>query len=249
MVKDFNEYLNEGLLDRNASEFTIVKSQHGDVREQIEVETLKEFRDIYLKRAAENIKEIDLSDLHIKIKPAYGAGVPLTTKMISDIDQVNGRSVADELRSIVLPYGITKLDDYIFQLFEKLEKVVLPDTVQIIGNYAFNICKSLKEINIPDGVEHIMTHAFDRCAFERITLPKSLSGIGSYAFKDCKNLKEINWDVNLEYLSYDNDKKLTIANNVFDGCDNLERINAPKEFTEYLINSFFGTKKIKLYND
>ena len=249
MVKDFNEYLNEGLLDRNASEFTIVKSHNGDVREQIDVKTLKEFRGIYMKRVAENIEEIDLSDLNIKFKPEYGFGVPLTTKMISDIDQVNGRSVADELRSIVLPYGITKLDDYIFQLFEKLEKVVLPDTVQTIGNYAFNKCKSLKEINIPDGVEHIMLHAFDRCGFEHITLPESLRGIGSYAFKECKNLKEINWDVNLEYLSYDDEKKITIANNIFDGCDNLEKINAPKEFTEYLINSFFGTKKIRLYND
>lgn len=246
MVKDFNEYLNEGLLDRNASEFTIAKSHNGAVREQIEVKSLKEFRDIYMKRAAENIKEIDLSDLDIKFKPEYGSGVTLTTKMISDIDHVNGRSVADELRSIVLPYGITKLGEYIFQLYEKLEKVVLPDTVQTIGDYAFNKCKSLKEINIPDGVEHIMSHAFDRCGFEHITLPKSLCGIESYAFKECKNLKEINWDVNLEYLSYDNEKKITIANKVFYGCDNLEKINAPKELTEYLINSFFGTKKIRL---
>jgi hypothetical protein len=246
MVKDFNEYLNEGLLDRNASEFTIVKSHNGAVREQIEVKTLDEFRDIYLKRASENIKEIDLSDLNIKFKPAYGFAVPLTTKMISDIAKVNGKSVSDELRSIVLPYGITKLDDYIFQIYEKLEKVVLPDTVQTIGNYAFNKCKSLKEINIPDGVEHIMSHAFDRCGFEHITLPKSLCGIGSDAFKECNNLKEINWDVNLEYLSYDNEKKLTIANNIFNGCDNLEKINAPKELIEYLINSFFGTKKIRL---
>ena len=89
MVKDFNEYLNEGLFDRNQSEFTIVKSQHGSVREQVEVTTLKEFRNIYLKRASENTEEIDLRDLNITFKEGYGSGVPLTTSMLSDFDRVN----------------------------------------------------------------------------------------------------------------------------------------------------------------
>lgn len=246
MVKDFNEYLNEGLFDRNQSEFTIVKSKHGAVIEQIEVKTLKEFRNIYLKRASENIEEIDLSDLNITFKVGYDSDVPLTASMICDIDRVNGRLVSDKLRSIVLPYGITELDEYVFQLYTSLEKVVLPNTVHTIGNYAFYNCRSLKEIYIPYGVEHIKAHAFERCAFEQITLPKSLSSIGSRAFKGCNNLKVINWDVNLEYLSYDNGKKLSIADNIFEGCDDLEKINAPKELIEYLINNFLGTKSIRL---
>ena len=249
MIKYFNEYLNEGLLDRNQSEFIIAKQKNGAVVEQIKVKTIDEFRDIYLKRASENIQEIDLSDLYIDIKPSYGYDVTLKTNMISDTDKVNGEKISDELRSIVLPDGITKLDEYIFQLYTKLEKVVLPDTVHTIGSYAFGKCKKLKEINIPNSVEHIMSYAFANCGLEHITLPNSLIGIGACAFTGCKKLKEINWDVNLEYLSYDDGKKLSIAYDVFGGCDNLDTINAPKELFEYLINYFFGTKKIRFYND
>ena len=68
------------------------------------------------------------------------------------------------ITSVVIPEGVTSIDNWAFQGCESLASVVIPEGVTSIGWSAFDGCKSLTSIVIPDSVTSIGYRAFKGCS-------------------------------------------------------------------------------------
>lgn len=119
------------------------------------------------------------------------------------------------LGSIILPSGMTKINNPGFAGCTHLASVTLPQTLKTIGGDAFLGCSSLKSIIIPNSVTSISGSAFESCTdltyvklpdgitelsestfrycstLPTVTIPASVTAIGKHCFLDCKALAEI----------------------------------------------------------
>lgn len=119
------------------------------------------------------------------------------------------------LGSIILPSGMTKINNPGFAGCTNLASVTLPETLKTIGGNAFEGCTSLESIIIPNSVTSISGSAFESCtaltyvklpdgitelnestfrycsALPTVTIPASVTAIGKHCFLDCKALAEI----------------------------------------------------------
>lgn len=116
---------------------------------------------------------------------------------ISNKIYING----SELKEIVLPDGLTKINSYAFAGCKSIEKISIPNTVTEIGDYAFSGCSSLSYITIPNSVTSIGYHAFGNCTnLTSITIPNSVTNIGACAFVSCSNLSTIDIPVSVPII-------------------------------------------------
>lgn len=133
-----------------------------------------------------------------------------------------------ELKTIILPKGLTVIDYSVFSSLFNLEKVIMFDNVAIIRDFAFNCCCALSELRLsrnlikigqfalsvtglkniilPEKLEVIGYYAFDSTLIEEIVIPKSVKQIEDDAFG--ANLKTIYFKnpVPLDYGTYDYSK-------------------------------------------
>lgn len=98
----------------------------------------------------------------------------------------------ESLETIVLPEGITIIEDGAFSCGYNLVSVNIPDSVTFIGDGAFRNCTSLVSISIPDGVTSIGEEVFMGCSnLETIILGNNITSIGGWAFCWCTSLEYI----------------------------------------------------------
>ena len=91
----------------------------------------------------------------------------------------------DDVVSVEIKSGITKIGEAAFAHFENMTSVMIPDSVEVIGNDAFSGCKSLNDISIPKSITKIGMNVFADCTgIKNVTIPVSVTYIGSYAFLD-----------------------------------------------------------------
>ncbi len=64
------------------------------------------------------------------------------------------------IEEIIIPDGITTIEESTFSGCSKLERITFPESLQIIKHSAFSNCRSLKSISIPKSVEFIFQYAF-----------------------------------------------------------------------------------------
>lgn len=119
------------------------------------------------------------------------------------------------LGSIILPSGMTKINNPGFTGCTNLTSVTLPQTLETIGGDAFLGCSLLKSIIIPNSVTSISGSAFESCtaltyvklpdgitelnestfrycsALPTVTIPASVTAIGKHCFQNCTALAEI----------------------------------------------------------
>lgn len=126
--------------------------------------------------------------------------------------------IRNQVKSVVISEGITKIEVGTFRECTKLEYVKIPASVSDIGGYAFIECNSLKEIEVPEGVQNIGEQTFFKCtSLETVKLPDSMTSIGQYAFYNCKNLKVLNLP----------DSISNMGQCAFKGCESLTEIHLP----------------------
>lgn len=102
------------------------------------------------------------------------------------------RNLQDQITSVIVESGITRIGNKAFENCVNLTSVTLPDTITTIGVFAFNRCSSLESITIPYGVTKIERSAFDGCtSLSTILLPDSLQVIEMHAFVSCTALTSI----------------------------------------------------------
>ena len=73
-------------------------------------------------------------------------------------------SGSDNLKSVVLPEGITKIADDVFFAAHNLETVQMPSTIVSWGDAVFAGCSSLKTFFLPDFMTEIPRSTYDGCS-------------------------------------------------------------------------------------
>ena len=111
-------------------------------------------------------------------------------------------SFADtEITSVVIPEGVTYIDNYAFNGLETLTSVKLPSTLKTIYHNAFRMT-GITEIKIPEGTTYIGKEAFNNCKnLKSVSLPSTMQSILTNAFSRCDSLEEITLPDNITYLA------------------------------------------------
>ncbi len=106
------------------------------------------------------------------------------------------------LEQIIIPNGITKINDNVFEYCLNLTNVVIPNSVTHIGSSAFYACSKLNKLILPDSVVSIGDWAFAFCYnLVGVEFGAKISTIGENAFYSCSKVVEI---VNNSSLSVEN---------------------------------------------
>lgn len=129
------------------------------------------------------------------------------------------------LKSIVLPKNITKIDVSAFGNCSNLTSVDIPDSVTTIGDAAFMGCVSLRSITLPDALIGINNRLFYGTSLESITIPESVTYIGLEAF----------WGTFISSITIPA-AVTDINSRAFHGCDNTIWFNVAEE------NKFFDSR-------
>lgn len=96
------------------------------------------------------------------------------------------------LGSIILPSGMTKINNPGFTGCTNLASVTLPETLETIGGNAFEGCTSLESIIIPNSVTSISGSAFESCtALTYVKLPDGITALNESTFRYCSALPSI----------------------------------------------------------
>jgi hypothetical protein len=110
------------------------------------------------------------------------------------VTDINERTFSDctSLKSIVIPSSVTYIWDEVFSGCTSLKSIVIPSSVTYIGYGIFSGCTSLKSIDIPESVTQIGEYAFSGCtSLKSVDIPESVTQIGEYAFSGCTSLKSV----------------------------------------------------------
>ena len=98
----------------------------------------------------------------------------------------------EELVNLVIPEGVTLINDFAFYGCEGIETVTIPYSVETIGEYAFGYCYNIKSALIGNGVKRIKRWAFSSgYKLEQLSLPQKLEIIDDGAFDNCSGLKSV----------------------------------------------------------
>lgn len=90
-------------------------------------------------------------------------GTDATVTVPSGVHKIASNAFGEPVSSVVLPEGVTKIDDYAFANCSTLKSITLPDTLTEIGQFSFSCCFNLTSITIPAGVTTIGDYAFYMC--------------------------------------------------------------------------------------
>lgn len=103
------------------------------------------------------------------------------------LEEYNGKDA-----EIVIPNGVTRIENAAFDGNKTITSVTMPDTVTAIGSCAFRKCSKLKSVVFSNALEEIGYDAFIDCkALKSVELPKTLRSLGSGVFGGCTKLTAI----------------------------------------------------------
>ena len=101
-------------------------------------------------------------------------------------DSVLIRTLNEDAPHIIVPEGITRIEDEAFWNCVELQSISLPKSLRSVGEYSFRNCRKLESIVFPDGMEHIGYWSFYACReLKTAILPASVTEIERGAFEIC----------------------------------------------------------------
>ena len=147
------------------------------------------------------LREIHIEDIaawcKIKFENEYSNPFGSTT------DQTNLYLNGEKVTDLVIPNGVTNINNYTFYCLRNLISITIPNSVKSIGEKAFMGCISLTEISIPNSVTSIGHSAFFDCwNLTSISIPNSVTCIGDSAFSYCNKLTEITIPKSVTSIGY-----------------------------------------------
>ena len=149
------------------------------------------------------------------------------------------------LSSTIIPNTVTTIGGGAFE-GTTLKSIVIPEGVTLIDNSAFSDCKSLETVSLPNSLERIYPLAFQNSNISSISIPAGVKGIGENAFYGCENLSTITVsNGNTKYDSRDNCNALieTATNTILRGSSNTV---IPNSVTTIGRNAFRGSNIAKI---
>ncbi len=133
-------------------------------------------------------------------------------------------------KHIIIPEGITAIDDYAFAGHGQLESIVIADSVTKIGEFAFSQCAKLQSVQLPMGLTTVEAHLFWECtSLQAVEIPANVTEIGYGAFIDCIALQQVTLPDGLQ----------TIGDNVFRGTA-VTSIKIPASLRDIVSGAFAG---------
>lgn len=137
----------------------------------------------------------------------------------------------DEIKTIVINNGITKIDNYAFKSCSSLMYVSIPGSVTEIGSNVFKGCTSLRSVVIPDSVATLNYSAFEGCKnLIYVTLSNSISYIQDTTFKGCSSLTHVTVPDSAYYVNA----------YAFENCTSLKSVTIGKKIEIIYNNAFAG---------
>lgn len=107
----------------------------------------------------------------------------------------------DLLTDLVIPEGVTKINNGVFYDCTQLISVSIPNSVTEIGKDAFSGCAGINRISLPDSITTIGDYAFCMCGMESISIPSLISTVGEGVFKSCAHLKLVSVPKNVTQIN------------------------------------------------
>lgn len=196
---------------------------------------------------------IELADANLVSNVYYkdkGYGVMTFEEDLVECPSFHRNPKADKFKSIILPEGMTKFDNYNFSGCSSLSDVYLPSSLTMLGGDSFRDCTSLLDIYIPSGVKNIGDSCFNGCTNLRHINLSEKCYIGGAAFEGCINLQSIIFPSvsQLRNRTFNNCRSLKefivpntvteILNEVFKNCISLTHITIPQSVTSIGNNAF-----------
>lgn len=124
-----------------------------------------------------------------------------------------------KIREIKLPQTLKSIGNDAFR-GARIHEIKLPPSLVSIGDYAFSDSYITGVLDIPNSVTTIGEYAFFNSKIESVFIGKSVKNIGKWTFMYCPRLK---------YVSFLGNEIDAIKKGTFDGCNNIEKINALTE--------------------
>jgi len=147
-------------------------------------------------------------------------------------------SNVSKLTGLVLPSGVTAIEENTFNGAAELASISLPDTIVSIGENAFYECSSLTGINLP-ALTTLGNSAFAGCAdLESVTFATgcSITAIEHDTFANCSSLTSINIPASV----------ITIGELAFQACEALPDITLPANLQGIEDSAFVDCKKLNV---
>jgi len=111
--------------------------------------------------------------------PCNKAGAPYTVPASVKILGRNSLSVSDKLTSLILPDGLTTVEDFALYACLNLKTVYIPSSLTSIGSH-FLGASEVEDVKIPEGVTKLGYQFLDNCsALKTLELPASLTKAGN----------------------------------------------------------------------
>ena len=250
MIKDFQTYINEGLFDRNQSEFAIRKTDRGI--EQVYVPKTKEelykYIEINIEQAKKdgtypnvNLNKIDVSELEDdELEGLFSDDIYMINP---DISNWNIKSIPnnffnnnEQIEKFTIPNSVTSIGNRAFWDCSKLTSVTIPNSITSIGDWTFAWCSGLESITIPNSVTSIGSSVFYNCSgLESITIPNSVTSIGSSVFYNCSKLTSVTIPNSIT----------SIGAGTFWGCSCLTSVNIPNSVMSIGLAAFYDCSDLK----
>ncbi|MBR2672261.1 MAG: leucine-rich repeat protein [Oscillospiraceae bacterium] len=94
--------------------------------------------------------------------------------------------------SIVIPEGVTSIDNSVFSKRADIVSVTMPESLRSIGERAFEKCSGLTSAVIPESGTNIESMAFWQCSsLASVIIPDSAAEISDYAFSECPSMTAV----------------------------------------------------------
>jgi hypothetical protein len=135
----------------------------------------------------------------------------LGKKVCAHLPQPDGNeNVGDDyigtFTSIIIPDGVTYIDNYAFAWNQNLASIELPNSLKEMGYHIFYRCDALTTLNIPNSVEKDNGYTFMWCSglqFVHISENPKYTTIGGWSFLGCKSLTTLTIPANITKIARD----------------------------------------------
>ena len=157
---------------------------------------------------------------------------------------------AGDAEIVVVPDGVTRLDDYAFSGCDGIKSISLPSSLKAIGTCSFQGCVEIENLVLPESVTTIGNSAFRNCrGLKALSLPANVTNLGASLFDGCSQLRSLTipqimcdrYSYSYNYQTFNNslideiiiaDGVTTIGEYAFENCYNIRKLVIPNSVTQ-----------------